>query len=160
MREVAIQNSDGKLWGELPATPPADDLDIENLSLDLSVASIDADIGDTIAVMIVGSKEFLWRMVSRCVPWYNWGCVPFDTYISCCRSGLTIVKLSPINPQALLPHVCAERTCYQVCFIFRDRYRLFLPIILVYSRSFSSSRYTSTSELRWHATMRYVPQWR
>ena len=48
MREVAIQNSDGKLWGVLPATPPADDLDIENLSLDLSAASIDADIGDTI----------------------------------------------------------------------------------------------------------------
>ena len=28
--------------------PPADDLDIENLSLDLSAASIDADIGDAI----------------------------------------------------------------------------------------------------------------
>ena len=83
-------------------------------------------------------------------------CVPFNTYISCCRSGLTIVTLSLINLQALLPHVCAERAYYQVCFIFRDRYRLFLLIILVYSRSFSSSRSTSTSELRWHATMEYV----
>ena len=75
MREVAIQNSDGKLpegfEENFPQPPPVDDLDIENLSLDLSTASIDADIGDTIAVMIVGSKEFLWRMVSRCVPWHN-----------------------------------------------------------------------------------------
>ena len=52
MREVAIQNPDGKLLEGLeenfPQPPPADDLDIENLSLDLSAASIDADIGGAI----------------------------------------------------------------------------------------------------------------
>ena len=52
MREVAIQNSDGKLpegfEENFPQPPPVDDLDIENLSLDLSAASIDADIGDAI----------------------------------------------------------------------------------------------------------------
>ena len=50
--EVAIQHSDGKLpegfEENVPQPPPVDDLDIENLSLDLSAASIDADIGDAI----------------------------------------------------------------------------------------------------------------
>ena len=52
MWEVAIQNSDGKLLEgfkeNFPQPPPVDDLDIENLLLDLSAASIDADIGDAI----------------------------------------------------------------------------------------------------------------
>ena len=52
MREVAIQNSNGKLpegfEENFPQPPPVDDLDIEKLSLDLSAASIDADIGNAI----------------------------------------------------------------------------------------------------------------
>ena len=74
MWEVVIQYSDGKLlegFEENILQPlSVDDLDIENLLLDLSAASIDADICDTIAVMIVGSKESLWWMVSRCIPWH------------------------------------------------------------------------------------------
>ena len=52
LREIAIHNAGGKLpegfEESFPPPPPVDDLDIENLSLDLSAASIDADIGDAI----------------------------------------------------------------------------------------------------------------
>ena len=52
MWEVVIQHSDGKLLEDFEENIlqplPVDDLDIENLLLDLSAASIDADIGDAI----------------------------------------------------------------------------------------------------------------
>ena len=52
MWEVAIQKSDRRLLEgfeeNFPQPPPIDDLDIENLSLNLSAASIDTDIGDAI----------------------------------------------------------------------------------------------------------------
>ena len=50
MREVAIQNAGGKLPEGFddqvvpPPPPMVDDLDIENLSMHLSAASIDAEI--------------------------------------------------------------------------------------------------------------------
>ena len=52
IRETAVKNANGKLPEDFdtqrfPQLPPAvDDLDIENLSMDLSAASIDAEIAN------------------------------------------------------------------------------------------------------------------